>query len=84
MTWKKYTEICSKWNPREVLSIEYKTRFTHGNMMMSIVFFVEYYKRFVKLFKGVEIVNCLLIDTTTGIAYKYFESLEDVLNYDTK
>lgn len=84
ISFKKYQEITKKWNPRKVLSIEYRTRFAEGNMMMSCAFFEEFYKRIVKLFKGCEITKCLLLDSTTGIALKYFDSLEEVLNYHEK
>ena len=82
MTRKQYDELVKKWNPSMVLHIHYETKHARGSMEMSIAFFIEKYKKIIRVFKGCRIVDCSIIDYERGVVRKHFESLEEVYHYD--
>ena len=80
MTYKKYLEITQKWNPSMVLSIKYETPHAKGTMEMSIAFFIEKYKKILRVFKGCRIIECSIIDYERGVVRKHYDTLGDVYN----
>lgn len=78
MTYKKYMTIVSLWKPECVLYIRYETKHTSGKMTMSIAFFLEMYKKIIRLLKRVKMVSIFLKNENTQIVYKYYEDLESV------
>jgi len=74
MTNKRYKEIISRWNPEEVIHIDYNTKHSFGMMEMSCEFFIEKYKKLNKVFKDVDVGICI-INKKTGVVYIHLQDL---------
>ena len=75
MTTKRYKEIIKSWNYEEVIHIEYKTEHARGYMEMSCEFLIEKYKKLLKVFKDVELLDISIVNLSTGITYIHLQDL---------
>ena len=75
MTNKRYREIINKWNYEEVIHIEYRTEHSRGYMEMSGAFLIEKYKKLLKAFKGVKILDVSVVNERTGVVYIHLQDL---------
>lgn len=75
MTNKRYQEIIRSWNYEEVIHIEYKTEHARGYMEMSAEFLIEKYKKLLKVFKGVDILDISVVNESTGVVYIHLGDL---------
>ena len=75
MTNKRYREIIARWNPQEIIHIDYNTEHSSGMMEMSCEFLIEKYKQIYKAFKGVNIHDIYIINKETGVVYIHLQDL---------
>ena len=75
MTNKRYKEIISRWNPSEIIHIDYNTEHASGYMEMSCEFLIEKYNKLLKVFKGVNIHDIYIINKETNVVYIHLQDL---------
>lgn len=78
---KRYQELIKEWNPHAVVHIHYRTKNSDGYMRLSVKFFLEFYNRITKLFKGCIIIDIIVKDEVLGTSTKLLFSLYDAWIY---
>ena len=78
---KRLKEITSRWNPEMVVYVRYTTPNSKGKMTFSIAFFLEYWKKIQRLFKGCEIREIFVKNEITGIVYETFQTFPELWFY---
>lgn len=78
---KRLKEITSRWNSEMVVYVRYTTKYSVGKMTFSIAFFLEYWKKIQRLFKGCEIREIFVKNEITGIVYETFNSFYELWFY---
>ena len=75
MTNKRYREIIARWNPEEVIHIDYNTEHATGYMEMSCEFLIEKINKLNKVFKGVTIHDIYIVNKETNVVYIHLQDL---------
>lgn len=67
MTNKRYKEIISKWNPHEMVVIQYRTNYSRGIIKISCAFLIEKYKKLYRLLKDVDVIKVMIYNSITNV-----------------
>jgi len=78
---KKYKQLCELWNPEMVVYIRYTTKHSKGRMTLSIPFFLEYYTKINRLFKGCTIREIFVKNEETQMVLEYFKTFGELWFY---
>lgn len=78
---KRLEQLVNSWNPEMVIYIRYTSKNSKGKMTMSIAFFLEFYQKINKLFKGCKIREIFVKNENTQIVLYEGKSLPDLWFY---